>query len=169
MSPQKLLTAAVLVLGLLLSLTAVSTAHPDHEGSEWPTERLVDAGPWNGVIQCESNGRAAVVSRGTPYHGLVQFWIPTWRATALSAGKPRLARKLPSEAPMAQQLRQAERLRRSAGLGQWPVCGRRYGDGTGPLVISGEVPPKYPHRCVKNLRRHHGFTRKAARSICGVE
>lgn len=155
------LIVGALALLLLGSSIAMSPAEAHHG-------RRVDFGPWNGVVACESEGRAAVISRGTPYHGLFQFSESTWDNMANRRDRSNLLRRPPSQYTVAQQLRQAEYLRTLDGIGHWPVCGRRYGDGTPPIWVTGEREIKHPKRCAKNLRTHWDFPKRIARSVCGA-
>ena len=83
----------------------------------------------------------------------------TWRWVASYFGKHKLARKHPTDTTVAQQLRQAIRLRDmpGGGLRHW-VCGWAYGTGSKWLWVWNEKPSPHPRRCARNLRRHHGVT-----------
>lgn len=72
---------------------------------------------WNALAQCESGGRAGVVSANGMYHGLYQFSVPTWRSVG--------GKGLPSNASPAEQTKRAKILHKRSGPGQWPVCGKR--------------------------------------------
>lgn len=72
---------------------------------------------WDRVAACESGGNWAT-NTGNGYFGGVQFSLPTWRSVG-GTGYPHQHSK-------AEQIRRAEILRHRAGLGQWPVCGRRW-------------------------------------------
>ena len=71
---------------------------------------------WDAVAACESGGN----------------WS-TPRVTAITAvcsspwapGVPTVARGSPHNASRAEQIRVAENVLRSQGIGAWPVCGRR--------------------------------------------
>lgn len=72
---------------------------------------------WAALAQCESGGRASVVSAGGTYHGLYQFSVSTWRRMGGSG--------VPSQASASEQTMRAQMLYKAAGAGQWPVCGSR--------------------------------------------
>ncbi|MFB9320704.1 ubiquitin-like domain-containing protein [Cryptosporangium minutisporangium] len=72
---------------------------------------------WAALAQCESGGRASVVSAGGTYHGLYQFSVSTWQRVGGTG--------LPSQASPAEQTYRAIKLYNAAGAGQWPVCGSR--------------------------------------------
>ncbi|WP_324276021.1 ubiquitin-like domain-containing protein [Blastococcus brunescens] len=71
---------------------------------------------WAALAQCESGGRASVVSSNGLYHGLYQFSVSTWRSVGGSG--------LPSQASPDEQTYRAQLLYNKAGAGQWPHCGR---------------------------------------------
>lgn len=72
---------------------------------------------WDRVAACESGGNWSI-NTGNGYYGGLQFNLGTWRAYGGSG--------YPNQNSKAEQIRVAERLRQSAGLGQWPVCGSRW-------------------------------------------
>jgi hypothetical protein len=71
---------------------------------------------WDAVAACESGGNWAI-NTGNGYYGGLQFSMGTWRANG-GAGSPHTASR-------AEQIRVAENVLRSQGIGAWPVCGRR--------------------------------------------
>ena len=71
---------------------------------------------WDAVAACESGGNWGTAT-GNGYYGGLQFTIGTWRANG-GAGSPQHASR-------EEQIRVAENVLRSQGLGAWPVCGRR--------------------------------------------
>lgn len=72
---------------------------------------------WDRVAACESGGNWSI-NTGNGYYGGLQFTLQTWRGVG-GAGYPH-------QNSRAEQIRRAEILRQRAGLGQWPVCGRRW-------------------------------------------
>jgi hypothetical protein len=72
---------------------------------------------WDRVAACESGGNWAI-NTGNGYYGGVQFSLATWRSVGGSG--------YPHENSKRTQVVMAERLRIRSGLGQWPVCGRRW-------------------------------------------
>lgn len=181
--------AATILIAASIQLAAVAPA-----GASDPEGRWVDFGKWNGVVDCESSPNASARALVTPFgvplapsatteaarevrvdqagsardRGAFQFIPSTWDSVARLRGKPHLIGDDPRTKTLAQQLRQAEWLRRHDGIGHW-TCGYRYGDGTGPRWVTGEIrTPKNPERCARNLRRHWGRSRSVARTVCGV-
>ena len=71
---------------------------------------------WDAVAACESGGNWSTVT-GNGYYGGLQFTMGTWRANGGTGS--------PHKASRAEQIRVAENVLRSQGLGAWPVCGRR--------------------------------------------
>ncbi|WP_242657646.1 transglycosylase family protein, partial [Mycobacterium intracellulare] len=71
---------------------------------------------WDAIAQCESGGNWSI-STGNGYAGGLQFTPSTWRANGGSGS--------PSGATREEQIRVAENVLHSQGIGAWPVCGRR--------------------------------------------
>lgn len=69
---------------------------------------------WDGVAQCESGGNWGI-NTGNGYYGGLQFSQSTWAANGGSG--------LASNASKAEQIRVAENVLASQGVGAWPVCG----------------------------------------------
>lgn len=75
-----------------------------------------DSVNWDAIAQCESGGNWAIAT-GNGYYGGLQFSPGTWSANG-GAG-------MPNQASRSEQIRVAENVLRSQGIGAWPVCGRR--------------------------------------------
>ncbi len=71
---------------------------------------------WDAVAACESGGNWSIAT-GNGYYGGLQFTMGTWRANGGSGS--------PHQASKAEQIRVAENVLRTQGIGAWPVCGRR--------------------------------------------
>ncbi|WP_227996196.1 transglycosylase family protein [Nocardia australiensis] len=69
---------------------------------------------WDGVAQCESGGNWGI-NTGNGYYGGLQFSQSTWNANG-GAGSANNASK-------AEQIRVAENVLATQGVGAWPVCG----------------------------------------------
>ena len=76
---------------------------------------------WERLADCESGGRWHI-NTGNGYYGGLQFSASTWRAF----GGRTYARNA-HRATKRQQIRIAERVRRSQGWGAWPHCSRETG------------------------------------------
>src|ERR1041384_3882885 len=73
---------------------------------------------WDKVAQCESGGNWST-NTGNGYYGGLQFSASTWRAYGGSGRADQASRE--------EQIRVAENVLRSQGIGAWPSCGRRAG------------------------------------------
>jgi len=73
---------------------------------------------WDAVAQCESGGNWHI-NTGNGYYGGLQFTQSTWRANGGSGS--------PQNASRAEQIRVAENVLKTQGIGAWPVCGKRGG------------------------------------------
>jgi resuscitation-promoting factor RpfE len=71
---------------------------------------------WDAVAACESGGNWST-NTGNGFHGGLQFTLSTWHA---NGGKG-----MPENASREEQIRVAENVLHSQGIGAWPVCGRR--------------------------------------------
>ena len=75
-----------------------------------------DSVNWDAVAACESGGNWSTNS-GNGFHGGLQFSLSTWRANGGSG--------MPESAGREEQIRVANNVLRTQGIGAWPVCGRR--------------------------------------------
>ncbi|MCV7121797.1 transglycosylase family protein [Mycobacterium lacus] len=71
---------------------------------------------WDAIAQCESGGNWSI-NTGNGYSGGLQFTAGTWRANGGTGSAASASRE--------EQIRVAENVLRSQGIGAWPVCGRR--------------------------------------------
>jgi resuscitation-promoting factor RpfE len=97
------LTTAAITGGLLAAPLALFTSTARADGVDW-----------DAIAACESGGNWST-STGNGFHGGLQFTLSTWRANGGSGS--------PENASRAEQIRVAENVLRSQGLGAWPVCG----------------------------------------------
>ncbi|MFC9997705.1 transglycosylase family protein [Nocardia sp. NPDC127526] len=70
---------------------------------------------WDGVAQCESGGNWGI-NTGNGYYGGLQFSHSTWVANGGSG--------YAHNASKAEQIRVAENVLATQGVGAWPVCGQ---------------------------------------------
>jgi hypothetical protein len=75
-----------------------------------------DSVNWDAIAACESGGNWAIAT-GNGYYGGLQFTPGTWHANGGSG--------MPNQASREEQIRVAENVLRSQGIGAWPSCGRR--------------------------------------------
>lgn len=73
---------------------------------------------WDAIAHCESGGNWAT-NTGNGYYGGLQFTQSTWRANGGTGS--------PQNASRAEQIRVAERVLQTQGIGAWPVCGKYAG------------------------------------------
>lgn len=71
---------------------------------------------WDAIAQCESGGNWGI-NTGNGFAGGLQFTSGTWHANGGSGS--------PASASREEQIRVAENVLHSQGIGAWPVCGRR--------------------------------------------
>jgi hypothetical protein len=71
---------------------------------------------WDAIAQCESGGNWGI-NTGNGFSGGLQFTSSTWHSNG-GAGSPQNASR-------EEQIRVAENVLHSQGIGAWPVCGRR--------------------------------------------
>jgi hypothetical protein len=82
---------------------------------------------WDAIAQCESGGNWGT-NTGNGYYGGLQFTQGTWQANGGSGS--------PAGASRAEQIRVANNVLHSQGIGAWPVCGARGGS-------SGHYTPQH--------------------------
>ena len=75
-----------------------------------------DSVNWDAIAACESGGNWAIAT-GNGYYGGLQFTPGTWAANG-GVG-------MPNQASRSEQIRVAENVLRTQGIGAWPVCGGR--------------------------------------------
>ena len=91
-----------------------------------------DSVNWDAIAQCESGGNWSTNTGNGAYGGL-QFKQATWSANG-GIGNP-------ATAPRTEQIRVAENVLHSQGLGAWPKCG---GQGGAPAVWDTPSMPTAP-------------------------
>jgi hypothetical protein len=70
---------------------------------------------WDAVAQCESGGNWAIDS-GNGFYGGLQFSPATWKSNGGTG--------MPHQASREEQIRVAENVLRTQGIGAWPACGK---------------------------------------------
>ncbi len=93
---------------------------------------------WDRIAQCESGGNWST-NTGNGYYGGLQFNPTTWRAHG-GAGRA-------DQASREEQIRVAENVLRTQGIGAWPTCGRRAGGSVQPsrhkpVSAAGRATPR---------------------------
>lgn len=73
-----------------------------------------DSVDWDAIASCESSGNWAI-DTGNGFYGGLQFTLSTWESNG--------GEGMPNDASRAEQIRVAENVLRTQGIGAWPVCG----------------------------------------------
>ena len=73
---------------------------------------------WDAVAQCESGGNWAI-NTGNGFYGGLQFSPATWKSNGGTG--------MPNQASREEQIRVAENVYRTQGIGAWPTCGAKAG------------------------------------------
>ncbi|MBA2952641.1 hypothetical protein GON03_21705 [Nocardioides sp. MAH-18] len=110
MRMRTLLSAAALTATTLVPVVALDA--PSQAASVRTWERLA---------HCESGGRWHI-NTGNGYYGGLQISPSTWAGHG-----GRQFASLPSRASKGEQIKIAERIKRSQGWGAWPACSARIG------------------------------------------
>ncbi|BBZ29432.1 transglycosylase [Mycolicibacterium madagascariense] len=98
------ITGALAVAPIASMLMGAGTAHADGGVN------------WDAVAACESGGNWGTAT-GNGYYGGLQFTMSTWRANGGTGS--------PHQASRDEQIRVANNVLKTQGIGAWPVCGRR--------------------------------------------
>lgn len=97
--------AKIAVTGAVISGGTVGLAAQSHAATD---------SEWDIVAACESSGNWAI-NTGNGYYGGLQFSPSTWSANGGSG--------MPHQASREEQIRVAENVLRTQGIGAWPSCG----------------------------------------------
>lgn len=88
-----------------------------------------DSVNWDAIAECESGGNWAT-NTGNGFYGGLQFTPATWSSHG-GVGNP-------ASAPREEQIRVAEKVFTTQGLGAWPTCGST--GGSAGTFSAGSVP-----------------------------
>ncbi len=102
---RRILTVAAMALGLALAAFSLGSGTAAADGTV----------NWDAVAQCESGGNWAINS-GNGFYGGLQFSPATWTANGGTG--------MPHQASRDEQIRVAENVLRTQGIGAWPTCGK---------------------------------------------
>lgn len=83
---------------------------------------------WDAIAACESGGNWAIAT-GNGFYGGLQFTLSTWRANGGTG--------MPQNASREEQIRVANNVLATQGIGAWPVCGKRAG---APITTVAKKP-----------------------------
>ena len=105
---RRIITLTALALGFALAAFALGSG-----------TAAADSGVnWDAVAKCESGGNWAI-NTGNGYYGGLQFSPATWKANGGTG--------MPNQASRDEQIRVAENVYRTQGIGAWPTCGAKAG------------------------------------------
>jgi nucleoid-associated protein YgaU len=92
---------------------------------------------WDAIAACESGGNWSI-NTGNGYYGGLQFSQSTWAANGGSGN--------PANASREEQIRVANNVLASQGIGAWPVCGKKGGSsgGGGSSAAPAKAKAKAP-------------------------
>ena len=100
---RRIVTLTALALGLALSALALGSG-----------TAAADSVNWDAIAKCESGGNWAI-NTGNGYYGGLQFSPGTWSSNGGSG--------MPHQASREEQIRIAENVLQTQGIGAWPSCG----------------------------------------------
>ncbi|HOB50193.1 MAG TPA: transglycosylase family protein [Mycobacterium sp.] len=116
---RRILTLTALVFGLAFSAFVLSS------GTASADSGLTASGVnWDAIAACESGGNWRINS-GNGYYGGLQFSPATWTSNGGTG--------MPHQASREEQIRVAENVLRTQGIGAWPTCGAQSGT---PAVVT---------------------------------
>ena len=118
---RRILTLAALALGLALGAVALGSG----------TAAADTTVNWDAIAKCESGGNWAI-NTGNGYYGGLQFSPATWKSNGGSG--------MPHQASREEQIRIAENVLRTQGIGAWPTCGQKAGTPAFATAVSNEAP-----------------------------
>jgi hypothetical protein len=117
----RILTLAALALGLALGALTLGSA----------TAAADTSVNWDAIAKCESGGNWAI-NTGNGYYGGLQFSPATWKSNGGSG--------MPHQASREEQIRVAENVLRTQGIGAWPTCGQKAGTPVFATAVTTDVP-----------------------------
>ena len=105
---RRIVTLTALAFGLAFGAMALSSG----------TASAAPGTNWDAIAQCESGGNWAI-NTGNGYYGGLQFSPATWKSNGGTG--------MPHQASREEQIRIAENVLRTQGIGAWPTCGKKAG------------------------------------------
>ena len=96
-----------------------------------PAFASADPVNWDAIAECESGGNWSI-NTGNGYYGGLQFSQSTWEANGGSGN--------PANASRSEQIRVANNVLQTQGIGAWPVCGARAGASGGAAPQQQQQP-----------------------------
>lgn len=118
---RRIFTLATLALGLALGALAIGSGSASADTSV----------NWDAIATCESGGNWAI-NTGNGYYGGLQFAPATWTSNGGTG--------MPHQASRQEQIRVAENVLRTQGIGAWPTCGKKAGTPTVATAVLTDAP-----------------------------
>jgi nucleoid-associated protein YgaU len=115
---------------------------------------------WDAIASCES-GNDWSINTGNGFYGGLQFTLGTWRSNGGSG--------MPQNASREEQIRVAENVLVSQGIGAWPVCGRLGGSSKSyksATVTTKTVNKKYYKPVTTAPKTYKPVIKKPAYTLC---
>lgn len=94
-------------------------------------ENAIKGVNWDAIAECESGGNWAA-DTGNGFYGGLQFKMETWSSHGGDGSPARASRE--------EQIKIAENVAETQGLGAWPTCGSK----AGVPLSAGKPSPKHP-------------------------
>ena len=121
-SIRRILTLVACTFGLALAALALGSGTATAESTV----------NWDAIAQCESGGNWAIDS-GNGYYGGLQLSPATWTANGGTG--------MPNRASREEQIRVAENVLRTQGIGAWPDCGKAAGTPFAVTSVTSAAAP----------------------------
>ena len=125
---RRIVTLTALALGLALGALALGSG----------TAAAETGVNWDAIAKCESGGNWAI-NTGNGYYGGLQFSPATWKSNG-GVG-------MPHQASREEQIRIAENVLRTQGIGAWPSCGKAAGTPAVFVSNTGGTPAPAATQC----------------------
>ncbi len=125
---RRIVTLTALALGLALGALALGSG----------TAAAETGVNWDAIAKCESGGNWAI-NTGNGYYGGLQFSPATWKSNG-GVG-------MPHQASREEQIRIAENVLRTQGIGAWPSCGKAAGTPAVFVSNTGGTPAPAAAQC----------------------
>lgn len=125
---SRLLTLAALALGSVFAALVLGNGTAAAESVNW-----------DAIAKCESGGNWAI-NTGNGYYGGLQFSQATWKSNGGTG--------MPHQASRDEQIRVAENVLRTQGIGAWPSCGKAGGAAKSDVFsVAASTPPGSASKC----------------------
>lgn len=114
-------------------VAGVAVGAPLALGSAFASTASADPN-WDAIAACESSGNWST-NTGNGFYGGLQFTLSTWHANGGTGN--------PANASREEQIRVANNVLKTQGIGAWPVCGKK-GGSAAPAAKAPAPAPQAP-------------------------